>query len=167
MKTVLIAMLLCVVGAVAQDQPPTGGRPSGGRIETATRGVVRYKGLEKAIIQAEQNKDAEALKRFIADDFEVRSAEQNEPVPREVWEQQGESANINWFQIRNLAVHEFGDTAVVSFLLDRRGTVGGKAVAPTIFVVDVWRQGEGKLAVRYVSTPGHPAGARLMPTGKE
>ncbi len=167
MKTVLIAMFLCAVGMVAQDQPPTGGRPSGGRIETATRGVVRYKGLEKAIVQAEQNKDSEALKRFIADDFEVRSAEQNEPVPREVWEQQGESANINWFQIRDVAVHEFGDIAVVSFLLDRRGMVSGKTLPPTVFVVDVWRQPEGKLAVRYVSIPGHPAGAKLMPTGKQ
>jgi ketosteroid isomerase-like protein len=167
MKAVLIAMLLCAVGAVAQDQPPTGGQPSGGRIETATRGVVRYKGLENAIIQAEQNKDAEALKRFIADDFEVRSAEQNEPIPREVWEQQAESASLNWFQIRNVAVHEFGDTAIVSFLLDRRGMANGKAVAPTVFVVDVWRQREGKLAARYVSIPLHPAGAQLAPTGKQ
>jgi ketosteroid isomerase-like protein len=167
MKTLLIAMLLCSVHVVAQDQPPTGGRPSGGRIETATRGVVRYKGLEKALVQAEQNKDGEALKRFLADDFEVRLAEQDEPVSREMWEQQGESANISWFQIRSLAVHEFGDVAVVSFLLDRRGTVSGKVVPPTVFVVDVWRQAQGRLAVRYVSTPGHPAGAKLMPTGKE
>ncbi len=167
MKTAIFALFFCSVVVFAQDQPPTGGRPSGGRIETATRGVVRYRGLEKALLQAEQGKDEEALKRFVADDFEVRSAESNEPMPREVWEQRAKSANINWFQIRDLAVHEFGDVAVVSFLLDRRGDAGGKAIPATVFAVDVWRQAESKLAVRYVSTPGKPAGARLMPTGKD
>jgi ketosteroid isomerase-like protein len=166
MKTFGFVLLLCAVSVVAQDQPPTGGRPSGGRIETATRGVVRYRGLESALLQAEQNKEQDALNRFIADDFEVRSAESNQPTPREVWEQRAKSANITWFKIRDMAVHEFGDIAVVSFLLDRRGEAGGKAVPPTVFIVDVWRQAEGKLAVRYVSTPGHPAGPRLMPTGK-
>ncbi len=168
MKPLLFAVvLLCAMGVVAQDQPPTGGRPSGGRIESATRGVVRYESLERAILQAEQNKDQDALRRLVADDFEVRSAESSGPTPREMWEQRAESENITWFQIRNMAVHEFGDVAVVSFLLDRRGEAGKRAVPQTVFVVDVWRQAEGKLAVRYVSTPGRPAGAQLMPTGKE
>src|SRR5512147_1893448 len=149
MKTVFFALVFCSLVSWAQDQPPKGGRPSGGRIETATRGVVRYRGLEKAILQAEQNKDEEALKRFVADDFEVRTAESNQPTPREVWEQGAKSANISWFQIRDMAVHEFGDVAVVSFLLDRRGEAGGKAIPATVFVVDVWRPAESKLAVRY------------------
>lgn len=167
MKPLLFAVLLCAIGVVAQDQPPTGGRPSGGRIETATRGVVRYHGLEKALLQAEQNKDVDTLQNLVSEDFEERSAEKNQPTPRDLWELLAKSGDITWFHLRDMAVHEFGDIAVVSFLLDRRGQRGGKAVTPTVFVVDVWRQAEAKLAVRYVSSPGHPANPQLMPTGKE
>lgn len=167
MKTLLFTLIFCCTIALAQDQAPTGGRPTGGRTETATRGVVRFKGLERALIEAGQEKNQQTLSRLLAEDFEERSAERNEPVPREIWEQNWTSANVTWFQIRDIAVHDFGDIAVVSFLLDRRGEAGGKALPGTIFVVDVWRKAEGKVAVRYVSTPGKPAGAQLMPTGKE
>jgi ketosteroid isomerase-like protein len=128
---------------------------------------VRFKGLERALVEAGQEKNQQTLSRLVAEDFEERSAERIDPTPRELWEQNWTSANVTWFQIRDMGVHDFGDTAVVSFLLDRRGQAGGKALPATVFIVDVWRKAEGKVAVRYVSTPGKPAGAELMPTGKE
>lgn len=167
MKTLFLAVLLCATAVVAQDKAPTGGRPSGERIETATRGVVRYQAMERKLLQAEQGKDVNALQELVSDDFEERSAEHNRPTPRDQWESLVKSGDLAWFQLRNMAVHEFGDIAVVSFLLDRRGQRAGKSLAPTVFIVDVWRQSEGKLAVRYVSSPGHPASPQLMPTGKE
>jgi hypothetical protein len=166
MKTFLFVFLLLSFIAVAQDQAPTGGRPSGGRTETPTRGVVKYKAMERALLQAEQDKRQDATRQMVTEDFEVWSAEKNEPTPRELWEQGWMSANISWFQIRNMAVRDFGSVAVVSFLLDRRGESNGKPVTPTVFVVDIWQQQTGKLAVRYISAPGKPA-AQLMPTGKE
>ncbi len=166
MKRLLLAVLMLAVTVVAQDQPPTGGRPSGGRSVTPTRGVVKYKALERALLQAEQDKRADAARQMVADEFEIWSAEKNEPTPRELWEQSLGSSNISWFQIRNMAVRDFGKIAVVSFLMDRRGQANGKPITPTVFVVDVWDQGTGKLAVRYLSSPGKPA-AQLMPTGKE
>jgi len=166
MKRLLIAVLLLSIGVVAQDQAPTGGRPSGGRTETPTRGVVKYKALEKALLQAQQDKQQDAMSKLLADDFEVWSAEQNDPTPRELWEHNASSANISWFQIRNVAVRDFGTVAIVSFLLDRRGDANGKPITPTVYVVDVWNQQSGRLSVRYISAPGKPA-AQLMPAIKE
>jgi len=166
MKKAFLFVLIVGVAAWAQDVRPTGGRPAGGRVESPTRGVVKYKALEQALLQAEQDKRPEAALDHLAEDCEIWSAEKNEPTPKELWEQNLKSSNISWFQIRNMAVREFGDVAVVSFLLDRRGEVKGKPVTPTVYVVDVWQQPAGKLAVRYVSAPGKPA-AQLMPTGKD
>lgn len=167
MKTELLAaILLLSVCAFAQDQRPTGGLPSGGRTETPTRGVVKYKTMERALLQAQQEKQQDAIHRMLADDFEVWSAEQNEPTPRELWEQNAAATNITWFQIRNMAVRDFGNVAVVSFLLDRHGETNGKPVSASIFIVDVWQQQTGKLAVRYQSVPGK-TGGQLLPTGKE
>jgi hypothetical protein len=166
MKSLWLVVILLGIGAFAQDQAPTGGLPSGGRTETPTRGVIKYKALERALLQAQQDKRQDAVHQALADDFEIWSAEKNEPTPRELWEQSLTSSNISWFQIRNMAVRDFGSVAVVSFLLDRRGEANGKPVTPTVYVVDVWQQQTGKLAVRYVSAPGKPA-AQLMPTGKE
>lgn len=166
MKRLLALVVLLSVAAVAQDKAPTGGRPSGGRTETPTRGVTKYKAMERALLQAQQEKQQDKMSGLLADDFEVWSSETNEPTPRELWEQNAASANITWFQIRNMAVRDFGNVAIVSFLLDRHGEANGKPVAPTVFVVDVWQQQTGKLMVRYQSVPGRP-GAQLLPTGKE
>jgi hypothetical protein len=166
MKRILIFITLLAVVAAGQDKAPTGGRPSGQRTETPTRGVIKYKAMERALLQAQQEKQQDKVSGMLTEDFEVWSSEQNEPTPRELWEQNATSSNISWFQIRNMAVRDFGNIAIVSFLLDRRGEVNGKPVTPTVFVVDVWQQPAGKLVVRYQSVPGKP-GAQLLPTGKE
>ena len=166
MKRILVLIVLLAVYAVGQDKAPTGGRPSGGRTETPTRGVVKYKAMERALLQAQQEKQQDKVSGMLADDFEVWSSEQSDPTPRELWEQNAASSNISWFQIRNMAVRDFGNIAIVSFLLDRHGEANGKPVTPTVFIVDVWQQPAGKLAVRYQSVPGKTGGL-LLPTGKE
>jgi len=75
--------------------------------------------------------------------------------------------NLKSFRVRNMAVHEFGEVAVVSFLLDRSGSVNGKAMSPVLYVVDVWRTKDDKLTVRYASAPANPAPDENRPTGKE
>lgn len=161
-KLIVVSVLFVSIFSIAQSQAPAA-HDAGG---TLTRSASKYKGLETALLQAQQDKKQDAVKQMMDDDFEVWSAEKNEPTPREAWEQGWMSGNLSWFQIRNVAVREFGNLAIVSFLLDRRGSVGEKAMTPTVFVVDVWRQDSGKLAVRYVSSPGKPA-TQLVPTGKE
>jgi len=67
-------------------------------------------------------------------------------------------------RLRDLAVREFGDAAVVSFFVD--ATAPGKPRS-TLYVVDVWRQAEHKLAMRYVSQPMHALQAPSRPRGRE
>src|SRR5512140_1549649 len=112
MKRLLIVVVLLSVSGCAQDQRPPGGRPSG-RTETPTRGVMKYKAMERALLQAQQEKQQDKVSRMLADDFEVWSSEQNEPTPRELWEQNATASNITWFQIRNMAVRDFGNVSIV------------------------------------------------------
>jgi hypothetical protein len=65
-----------------------------------------------------------------------------------------------------MAVREFADVAVVSFLLERSGIVNGKAMTPVLFIVDVWRKNDDRLAVRYASAPASPVAEENQPTGK-
>ena len=163
MRKLIVASVLFVSQfSIAQSQAPAAHGAGG----TLTRSASKYKDLETALLQAQQDKRQDDVNRMVDDDFEVWSAEKNEPTPRDVWVQGWMTGNSSWFQIRNVAVREFGDIAVVSFLLDRRGEMGDKPVTPTVFVVDVWRQGTSKLVVRYVSSPGKPA-PQVIPTRKE
>ncbi len=158
-KLILISALLIAFGCLAQD--PTGHGGGG----TLTRQASRYMALETALLQAQQDRNQNAASRLVGNDFEIWSAESADAMPREVWEQGWQDLNLTWFRIRNIAVREFGDTAVISFLLDRRGDRRGRAIPATVYVVDVWQQQAGKLAVRYLSTPGKPA-LQLMPANK-
>jgi hypothetical protein len=159
-KIIVASVFFLTTFSLAQNQAPVPHGTGG----TLTRSASRYKGLETALLQAQQDKDQNTAARILADDFEVWSAEQTDATPREIWEQRWGIENLTWFRIRNLTVREFGDTAIVSFLMDRRGDSNGKPLAPTSFVVDVWRQKTGKLSVRYISNPGHPT-LQLVPTG--
>ena len=84
MKRFLALVILFSLAAVAQDKAPTGGRPSAERTETPTRGVIKYKAIERALLQAQQEKQQDKISAMLADDFEVWSSEQNEPTPREL-----------------------------------------------------------------------------------
>jgi len=67
--------------------------------------------------------------------------------------------------VRDLAVRELGDVAVVSFFLDH---AAARATATaTLYVVDVWRQADGRLTARYESQPTHPVAAPTRPRGRE
>lgn len=163
-RAALIVILLASVFVSAQDQPPTGGRPSSGHTVVATRLVTKYMALERNLFQGLQDGNNPGLEHILATDFESWAAEKLPPTPRADWIHQF-SGNLKTFQIHNMAVREFGDTSVVSFLLQRSGTMNGKPMSPILFIVDVWRN--DKLAVRYASAPANPAQLSSTPTGKE
>ncbi len=160
----MICVVLLATVAFAQDKPPTGGRPSGGRTVTATRSVSKYTGLETRVFQALQGTDQAAAGALLTDDFESWAAEKLPPTPRADWLQTF-VGNLKTFRLHNMAVHDYGEISVVSFLLERSGTVNGKPMSPVLFIVDVWRG--DKLAVRYASAPANPAPVQDAPTGKQ
>ncbi len=74
------------------------------------------------------------------------------PIPRDEWILQARAAPSRPPRIDQMAVHDFGDVAVVSFR-EFAAQASRRAPARGRFVVDCWkRAGDGwKLAVRYVS----------------
>jgi len=111
-----------------------------GRIMTVTRGVTVFTNLEHQLDDALQARNEAALTRLLAANFEQRNATApSAPVPRADWLQHTSRPA----EISQMAVHEYGDVAVVSFL----------DAAQSAFVVDVWKKtgDDYQLSVRYAS----------------
>lgn len=125
-----------------------------GRVPTVTRLVKLFLDLEGTLLDAARSGDRAALERQLADDFEMRVAQRpGEPVPRADWLAHTLAARPPAAQIEQMAVHDEGQAALVSFLLRPQGTQQW----PT-FVVDTWvRAGdEWRLQVRYAApVPAH------------
>ena len=150
MKRFLIFLGLSAAlgSAMAGGQAPTGGRSG----PVPTRNVAIFTKLENAWIDAVQRHDTEALARIVSDDFEIRSA----PVPG-VPTARDEALHA-WTQlpaqpssIGQMAVHEYGELMVVSFVW-KLGEVAGTA-SQSFFVVDTWKRAgaDWKVAVRYAA----------------
>jgi ketosteroid isomerase-like protein len=138
--------------AMAAGQAPTGGR--GGPVPT--RNVAIFTKLENALADAVQRHDTDALSHLVTDDFEIRSA----PVPgvptaRDEALQALTQLPPQPSAIGQMAVHEYGDLMVVSFVWKRgEGAAGAAAGASqSFFVVDTWKRAgaDWKVAVRYAA----------------
>jgi len=162
------ALLACACAALtsasAQSRLPPGvdGRPPA--VATATRSVAHYLDLERALAAALREHRRDAAARMLAPEFELRSAESLDAVAAPAWLDAQMRARATAAVVRDLAVHELGDLAVVSFFLD--GAPGRRA-ATTLYVVDVWKQADARLSARYEAQPAHPVPAPTLPRGRE
>ena len=151
----LAAALACaVLPALAQPGPS--------HVPTVTRLVKVFSQLEAQLVASAHGKDASVLDAMLDPSFEMRVGDApGTPVPRADWMRMARAAPNVAPQIRDMAVHDFGDLALVSFR--EVAASGGGKPASSHFVVDGWkREGDGwKLAVRYRSevrgAPGEPA----------
>jgi len=103
-------------------------------------------------------RDAVGAGDLLTEDFELRAgAEPGRPIPRADWLAQSVQAPGRAGTPTQMAVHDLGSVAVVSFT---QRFDGAKA---SLFVVDVWRRAgdEWKLAIRYAA----PAGANALIPG--
>jgi len=156
----VVAVLGASLGAAAQ--------PAGRGVMTMTRGVKTFTDAEAELVTAMKARDGAAIDRIVGIEFEQRSAAAPAaPVWRGDWIDQAPAEFARSAGLRDMAVHEFGDVAVVSFTWLRE-----RPQAPA-FVVDVWhRKGEGEpyqLASRYLSAqPGaaRKSAARAVDTKK-
>jgi hypothetical protein len=124
--------LVCVAGSTLAQQP--------GRVMTVTRSVKIFSELENQLDDARRGHDDTALNKLLAASFEQRSgAAPSAPTPRDEWLAQPAATA----QISQMAVHEYGGVAVVSFV----------EATQHAFVVDVWNKTDDHyaLSVRYVS----------------
>ncbi len=140
---VSVALVLCA-GVSAQPPPQTG------RIPTVTRLVKIFYELETALHAEARSADPAALAQSLDPSFEMRDgASPGTPMPRDEWVRQARSAAAENRSIDQMAVHDLGAYAIVSFReVDPNAKSGSQR-----FVVDCWkRDGDGwKLAIRYAS----------------
>jgi hypothetical protein len=144
MKRFLIFLGLSAAlgSAMATEQAPTGGR--GGSVPT--RNVAVFTKLENALIDAVQHHDTEALARIVSDDFELRSTPTpGVPTPRNEAMQAWTQLPAQPSSIGQMAVHDYGDLMVVSFVWQHGGQ--------PFFVVDTWKRAgaDWKVAARYAA----------------
>src|SRR5262245_43468248 len=116
--SLLLAMgsiVLAADGALAQPTPT-------GRIPTVSRLVKIFTEHEVQLETLVRERNATAAENLLTDDFELRAGPQpGRPVPRADWLSQSMESPGPDASPTQMAVHDLGGTAVVSFL---RG--GGK-----------------------------------------
>ena len=126
-----------------------------GRIPVITRLVQVFSELESSLGEAVAKRDTQAVAKIVSDDFEMRiGAMPSNPIPRAAWIQQSFTEPQSSSVIEQMAVHDYGKVAVVSFL-QKIKTAKSKATR-AIYIVDVWSQGpdDWQLATRYASPAG-------------
>ena len=160
-RTLLIGAMAfaCLAGAPANAQPG-GGPPRGA---AATRSVSLYLDRERALAEAIDQRDREAVSGLLADDFSARSPASPDPLDRESWLRAALAGRARDSRVRDLAVREEGDIAVVSFLLD----LGAGRGARTQFVVDVWKASTGRLLARHIAAATGAPPPPQRPSGRE
>ncbi len=121
------------------------------QIPVVTRLVQLYSQLEQSLAEAINRKDLREVNRLVASDFELRSGGSiGAPVPRADWlEQSLKDAPLS-VSIGQMAVHEYDNVRVVSFLMTRPDAARPE---PPIAIVDVWLQSgdSSVLKVRYAA----------------
>jgi hypothetical protein len=127
---------------------------AGGVAGAATRSVSHYLALEREVDEALAARNDIALSARVDPQFEYRTPASPDVRDRDGWVQRVAHSRA---RIRDLAVKEDGDLAIVSFLADAQGK--------TRFVVDVWR-GDTLLSRNSALAPEAPR-APKRPSGRE
>lgn len=142
-----------------------------GRIETRTRLVSQFSGLQTQWMDAIRKKDGAALDHLLSDDFEVWTPAHSGPIPREDWQAQAFAENLKSFRLADMAVKSpREDIAIESLRLETTTSAHGQDVRQQFFVVNLWiREKNHWLCTdSYVSSVGSlPAPTPVRPTGKD
>jgi len=150
-----------LVGGHAAAQPA----PQTGRIPTVTRLVKVFSEREAALQTQARSADPGALEQSLDPSFEMREATSpGMPIPRDEWIRQARATSAGNRVIDQMAVHDLGTYALVSF----REVDRDAKSAVQRFIVDCWRRdGDSwKLAIRYEGGVGASSGSKPQPTKK-
>jgi ketosteroid isomerase-like protein len=145
-----LGLLATVAGALAAGQAAPHGRGA----PVPTRNVMIFTKLENEWLDAVQRHDAPAIERYLTDDFEIRSgAVPGVPTARDEALRQWAQLPPARASIGQMAVHDYGDLMVVSFLWNVGGDGAVQQPAQQFFVVDTWKRAgaDWKAAVRYAT----------------
>jgi len=140
MRALFLAFALgLVVTAAAQ--------PGGHGTPVLSRLVQRFASLEGELADQAHSHNEAGLGKLLAADFEQRDATApGRPLPRADWMRSALGKPIPGGEPSQMAVHDYGNVAVVSFL----------DAAQHLYVVDVWSKTADTyaLSVRYASATG-------------
>jgi hypothetical protein len=153
-KTFLLTLLLSM-WALMCDTSASASDSSVGRVPTVTRMVQVFSQLEGDLVISVEKRDSQVVSKLLSDDFEMRIGSMpGNPVPRAAWIRQSFVEPKSSSAMEQMAVHDLGKIALVSYLWKVR--VSKAAPVHDIFVVDVWRQeaNDWKLAIRYADPAG-------------
>jgi hypothetical protein len=153
-KTFLLTLLLSM-WALMCDTSASASDSSVGRVPTVTRMVQVFSQLEGDLVISVEKRDSQVVSKLLSDDFEMRIGSMpGNPVPRAAWIRQSFAEPKSSSAMEQMAVHDLGKIALVSYLWKVR--VSKAAPVHDIFVVDVWRQeaNDWKLAIRYADPAG-------------
>ena len=142
-----VVLVLCTAALASQVQAQTVRT----QIPVVTRLVQIYSDYERRLADAINHKDTAEIDRLVADDFELRSANNiGVATPRADWIAQSLKEPSASMSIGQMAVHDYGNIQIVSFVMKRAAGAGRKR---GIAVVDVWMQsGENSvLKTRYAA----------------
>jgi ketosteroid isomerase-like protein len=146
---ILVGLLLAATSAGAAGQVGSSGRA----VPTPTRNVTIFTGLEHDWIDAVEKHNDDALNKLVAPTFEMRSAAApGVPTPRAESLKQWMSLAPFQSSIGQMAVHEYGDVMLVSFMWTI-AAAKDSALPQTVFVVDTWKRvdGDWQVMVRYAA----------------
>jgi hypothetical protein len=158
LKTLTAAIVL---GCAVATLPAAHAQDATGRVPTVTRLVKIFLDREGELLNAMRGRDAPAIERQLTDDFELRVGHRpGVPIPRVDFLSQIQSDATAGYTIEQMAVHEIGTTAMVSFMLRPEPGRARDGLLP-LFVVDTWTGGidNYRLRVRYVA----PAASARVP----
>lgn len=170
-RTLLLTLVAAITGFIMNSSAAASQGAGISRIPTVTRLVVVFSHLEDKLSDAAQKHDKATVSHLLDQDFEMRvAAMPGRTIPRSTWIQQSFDEPKSSRRVEQMAVHQYGNIAIASFLW--RITPTGPGAFRRIFVVDIWRQESGtwKLAVRYAGPavkgpfpiPGAPADEPAM-----
>ena len=166
MKFALLFSFLLAFALTATAQT----RATPGRTITPTRQVAEFSDLENQWMHALQNNDRFALDHLLTEDFEILTPLAANAIDRDEFIQAVTgSLRLQSYRISQMTVHDFGDTAVVNFLINAKGQFRRRDSAGQYFVIDVWRKSGNRweAAVRYLSKSGTLSAVKTRPTGKQ
>ncbi|MGE5241942.1 MAG: nuclear transport factor 2 family protein [Bacteroidota bacterium] len=153
MQRAVLSSLLFAVVLTGGSGPALSEAEGQLRIPTVTRLVRQFTVLENSLLESVGKQDSAAVQKMLADDFEMRiGAMPGVPTPRAEWIRQSLKEPAGLSGIEQMAVHDYGNVAVVSFL-GRRDVNGARG---DLFIVDVWTRSQGawKLSTRYAGPAG-------------
>jgi hypothetical protein len=126
------------------------------RVVTVSRLVKIFLDQESRLLDALEKRDRAALEAMLGDNFEMRlGAKPGVPIPRAEWLNAAlatDAPDVSAYLVEQMAVHEMGNLAVASFLL-QTADPAKKGAPPSVFVVDTWEPAgdSWRLRVRYAA----------------